>query len=271
MKSFHAAQLFTLLLGICLCCFRVSYALEEQFDCMLQPYTDVDVSSTVNGTIEEVSVERGDLVNKGQVLAVLDSRLERVSYELAKAKVESNVALEESAARIEYSERKAIRMNELREERYVSDEQVDDADYEKLIADFSQRTEYDKKKIERLELKRAEVMLDMKVIKSPVNGFVVDTYKTQGELLQEEPVVRIVQVDPLKVEAWLPVDKLGGVSVGDTVSIIPEFGPGKVLYGAITIVDPIVDAASGLFGIEAQIPNSEFTVKPGLKCTMIIQ
>ena len=63
-------------------------AFSESFEGIIYPSEVVKASSQVPGIIEEVSVERGDLVKKGQTLARLKSGQEKALYELAKANVE---------------------------------------------------------------------------------------------------------------------------------------------------------------------------------------
>ena len=60
-------------------------------DCVLEPYEVVEVSSAVQGVINEIHVDRNDMVNKGQLLVELDSDVERTQVELARARAGSRI------------------------------------------------------------------------------------------------------------------------------------------------------------------------------------
>ena len=55
-------------------------------NCLVEPSRKVEVSSAVAGVLDEVKVDRGSQVKKGQVLATLVSGVERALFESAKAK-----------------------------------------------------------------------------------------------------------------------------------------------------------------------------------------
>ena len=54
---------------------------------MIEPYLQVKISSQVPGIIDQVLVERGDLVKKGQVVAKLRAGVEKADVELATVQV----------------------------------------------------------------------------------------------------------------------------------------------------------------------------------------
>jgi len=70
------------------------------FDGLIEPSEVVGVSSQVFGTLEEVAVERGDRVEKGQVIARLNSKIEKAAVDLA-------------ISRMEFGKRKVLRNEEL--------------------------------------------------------------------------------------------------------------------------------------------------------------
>ncbi|MBE0597923.1 MAG: hypothetical protein IH614_11695 [Desulfuromonadales bacterium] len=48
--------------------------------------------------------------------------------------------------------------------------------------------------------------------------------------------------------------------------VIPEAPVGGKLQAEVIIVDRMVDAASGTFGVRLQLPNASLRVPPGIKC-----
>ena len=56
------------------------------YDCLIEPNAVVDVTTREDGVIEEVSVRRGDTIKKGQDLARLESNVEKVAVDIARAR-----------------------------------------------------------------------------------------------------------------------------------------------------------------------------------------
>ena len=80
--------------------------------------------------------------------------------------------------------------------------------------------------------------------------------------------MRIVQLDPLDVEVVVPVALYGRIATGTKGEVRPE-APFDQLYSAtVAIVDRVVDAASGTFGLRLELPNAEGRLPAGLKCSV---
>ena len=82
-------------------------------DCVIKPYVTVELGSPVEGVIQEIAVERNDLVEKGQVLARLKSDVEQATVSLAKARAGLDGAVEARRAALEFGKRKQARTDEL--------------------------------------------------------------------------------------------------------------------------------------------------------------
>ena len=69
----------------------------------------------------------------------------------------------------------------------------------------------------------------------------------------------------------MPVEKWGVVKTGMEASVRPESPVGGLYKARVTVVDKVVDAASGTFGVRLELPNPEYRLPPGLKCKVIFQ
>ena len=76
----------------------------EELDCVIEPAQMLTVSFAVEGVVEEVLVERGDVIQKGQVLARLNSDVQQASLEVARARAEAKAQLQGSKAALEFAE-----------------------------------------------------------------------------------------------------------------------------------------------------------------------
>jgi multidrug efflux pump subunit AcrA (membrane-fusion protein) len=90
--------------------------------------------------------------------------------------------------------------------------------------------------------------------------------KPTGEFVRGTPIVKLAQIHPLRVEVIAPVALLGKLSPGMTAEVLPESPIGGVHPAKVTVVDRVVDAASGTFGVRLEVPNPNYRLPAGLKC-----
>ena len=84
-----------------------------ELDGLIEPHMVVNVGSGVAGIIEKVSVDRGDFVKRGQVLATLQSGVEEAAMELARARAKLTASIELGRARLEFAKREEVRADDL--------------------------------------------------------------------------------------------------------------------------------------------------------------
>ena len=135
-----------------------------------------------------------------------------------------------------------------------------------MLAELALNEALEAKRLAELEYKRSVEVVKRMNIRSPVNGVVVDRYLHQGEYIEDKPVMRLAQIDPLHVEVIMPVSMLGSVKNGMVAEVRPEAPVGGVYKAKVTIVDKVVDAASGTFGVRLELPNPDYKLPPALKC-----
>jgi len=68
------------------------------------------------------------------------------------------------------------------------------------------------------------------------------------------------------VEVFAPVSWLGRITVGQRAFVVPEAPVGGGYEAKVTVVDRVVDAASGTFGVRLELPNPSYALAAGLKC-----
>ncbi|MFT5376313.1 MAG: membrane fusion protein (multidrug efflux system) [Candidatus Latescibacterota bacterium] len=215
------------------------HAQERDLDGLIEPYEVVAISSQVPGILDEVKVERGDIVSEGQVLARLKDRLEKIAVELARA-------------RVEFSSRRSARNEELYEDQLISVHERDELETEIQI--------------NKLQVEEAKEILAMRTIRSPVQGVVVERSRAPGESVGADPILTVARIDLLNVEVIAPVERFGSIVKGMRAEVRPEEAVGGVYIGEVMIVNQVIDAASGTFGVRVEIPNSEYKLPAGLKC-----
>jgi RND family efflux transporter MFP subunit len=236
-------------------------------DCIIEPHRVVDLSTSVEGVIEEITVDRGDDVKKDQVLVTLESGVEKATVELARLRAKEDAEILLGKARVEFGERSKARTDELYSRKSLSQHAKDEADHEASLAKLELREARQSRKRAELELKRAIAVLERRTIRSPIDGVVIERAASPGEAITEdEHILRLAQVDPLNVELIVPAVNFGEFRKGMYLAIRTD-QPGKDVYHAeVVIVDPVIDASSETFGVRALLPNTDRQLPAGLAC-----
>lgn len=244
---------------------------EAVFDGLIEPYLVVEVGSEVSGVLDSVKVDRGDMVKAGQVVATLSSRVERANLKLARARaqLESTIKLKQTA--LEFARRNSQRAKEVYDAKALAFQKWDEVETQRIMAENELAEALEQKQLHQLEYQQAAEVLRRKTILSPVSGVLMERHLSKGEYVEDKPIVKIAQIDPLNVEVILPVSQLGAVEVGMKAVVMPEEPVGGEHEATVTIVDKVIDAASGTFGVRLELPNPEYAIAPGLKCKVRFQ
>ena len=238
----------------------------EPVDCIVTPFQTIDLSSPVRGVLQRMLVDRSDRVLAGQVIAELRADVERVELDIAltRARMRSEVRLWETS--VEFDSMNRDRLEALSVGHAVSATERDQARRDVELSSWRLHRERDLYQLRQVELRRAQTVMEQKTIRSPVDGVVVRRFKSVGEYVEEQPVVRIAQLDPLHVEAIVPMTYFGRIREGTFASVVTEQDPETTHRAKINAVDRMGDAASGTFGVRLEIPNPDYRIPAGLKC-----
>lgn len=211
----------------------------EEFECLVEPYLEVGVSSAIPGIVDSVQVDRGDRVTRGQVIALLHSDVERAHLDLLRA-------------RVAFAERKIARNEELYLKQMISIHEKDELETEVQLL--------------KLEVRESEELIARRSILSPIDGVVTKRHFTAGEFVYEDPILELAQINPLRVEVAVPVRLYGAIKVGMNAAVQWEVPNVGTHTATVTVVDPVMDAASGTIGIRLELPNPRHRLPAGTQC-----
>lgn len=256
----------TILLALGLLGAGAAWGQAPELDCLIKPEESVTLSFAVEGVVEEVLVDRGDFVEQGQIVARLRADAERASLEVARARAEAQAQLQVNQARLEFAERERTRNTKLQGEDIVSQGHMDEVLRDEKMAKAALLDAREAKKIAALEAERAAAILEMRTVRSPVNGVVVERILSPGEWADPPQILKVAQIDPLRVEAFAPLALFGRVSVGTKAEVMPEDPIGGVHAATVQVVDRVIDAASGTFKVRLELPNPDYLLPAGVRC-----
>ena len=243
----------------------------DDLDCLIEPHEIVNLSSPVEGVLAKVFVERGAIVKKGQALAQLESNLENATVTLARARAETDAAVKSSEARLEFTVVKLGRSEQLFAKNFISAAELHEAKTENRLAQIGVLNSTENKRLAELELERATVALARQTIRSPIDGVVMERYLSPGEyssgqLKRDAAILKIAQIDPLRVEVFAPLSLRGKILIGMAAKVLVA-APANLAHDArVTIVDPVIDSASGTFRVRLELPNPNHRISAGLRC-----
>jgi len=237
-----------------------------EMDCIIEPKVTVAISSSVEGLLETVTVDRGDIVAEGQVLAALESSVEKAIVAVARARTQMEAPIKAGEVRVDFGGRQLARAEDVFRDGGISFKEVDEAATAKALAEVSVIEGRDNKRLAELELERALAALAVRTIRSPVTGVVTERLLASGEFAKQAPILKVAQLDPLRVEVFVPVAHLGKIAVGMLAEVLPEAPVNGVYQARVTVVDRVVDAASGTYGVRLELPNPDYRLSAGLKC-----
>ncbi len=240
------------------------------FDCLIEPAQTVEVASPVTGLLDKVNVKRGDRVVKGQVVAVLESRAEQAATELARLKSEQLGPMLMAERKIEFSQRKFNRRRDMAADRLMSPQERDDAEAELKQAESELQVATENRQIARIEFQQQNSLLNLRTIRSPLDGVVVDQMSYPGEVVEpggtKKFILKLAQLDPLRVHVILPKRVFGKPAVGMAVEVSPEVKAKSSYVAKVKSIDRLIDAASGTFVVYLELPNSKLDIPAGVKC-----
>ena len=104
---------------------------------LIEPSLVVDVSSPVDGLIEESPVDRGDFVKRGQVVAMLESSVEKATQAIARQQTQNVAAIKSSKRRWEYSTRLHEHNKPLFDQGIISIEELDQTETDRDLAELA--------------------------------------------------------------------------------------------------------------------------------------
>ena len=237
-----------------------------ELDCLVKPEMYVEVSSPVISVMEEILVETGDVVTAGQPLVKLEASIQKARLKMAELQLKQVSDIENRKIQMEFKKLNHERMQKLREKNSVPQFEADKARTEYVLAQLELAKAREVRIMARANLEMERSQLALRTIVSPIDGIVVDRYVMVGESVEGRSILKLAQVDPLKVELIAPTEYFGLIREGMVANIYPEQPANQVFKATVTIVDKLIDPASGSFTVRMSLPNPDDRLIAGVNC-----
>lgn len=238
----------------------------QPLGCLIEPQQVAEVGSPVIGVVQEMLVERGDRVVKGQTIARLRADVERAAVSVAHTRSQAEADEQAAAANAQFMRQKFERAQDLLNRKFISEQALDQARAEFDVATQKLAQVREQRRIADRELGLAAAQLAQRSIRSPIDGVVAERYLSVGERVEDKPLVRVAKVDPLKVQVVVPAALYGKIQTGVTASVQPQLPDIPAVSARVTLVDKVIDAPSNTFRVQLELPNPDLAIPAGLRC-----
>jgi RND family efflux transporter MFP subunit len=224
-----------------------------------KPSEERDLDFSAPGLVAKVTVKEGDAVTEGQVLAVQDVSVEAANKRMYDIEAQSAVEEEYAKKDLELKKVKHERTVKLFNSRNATELEVREALLEVERADASVKLASQKREIAAAQAATEQAKIDLKMIKSPIEGLVerLDTHVGEVATNQaDRPAFKIVRNDPLWVDAHLPAAATAKLKKDQTLQVRyvaeDKWMPAKVLH-----LQPKVRPGSQTWMVRLELPNPE--------------
>lgn len=247
----------------------------------LEPMNVIDLGIEVSGTIRSVEVDANDSVEKGQVMAEIDTtRLEAMKEqsEAALASAEAKVLL--SQASVKEAEARFQRLQHVHE---VSNGRIPSQDELESAEAYFARSKAEEASA-RASAKQAEATLNVNltdlskaVIRAPIDGVVLRRHVEPGQTVAatfQAPLLITMAEDLSEMELRVDVDEadVGLVKEGQDATFTVDAYPDVLFEATITQVNFGSDTVDGVvtYSTALRVDNSEMLLRPGMTATATI-
>ena len=238
--------------------------------CLLKPHQLAQLGSPVAGLLVDEKVERGDVVQAGQVVASLESSVEAATVSLDRVKASNDNAILAEQEELALNQRNVSRKQSLAQNQIVNANSLDELQTKVREAELKVREAVTEQRIAQLTAARSAAQLALKQIRTPFDGVITERKLSPGEYVYEQtPIMTVAQIDPLNVELVLPADRYGSIHVGDRALVKPAEPVGGSYEAQVVVVDPVIEAASSTFGVRLLLPNPGARIPAGLRCSVV--
>jgi RND family efflux transporter MFP subunit len=242
-------------------------AVAQQVDGFTEPYRTINVAALDPGVITRLDVREGDVVRKGQVLAMLDYDLLEASRGVAEAGRDAVGRLYAAEAALRLKHERLKNLTALHAQGHAYQEEVDRADSELRIAESEVLVAKEDQLAKSRELSRIEVQVERRKIRSPIDGVVTRLQKQIGEFIPatDTSLLTLVQIDRLLVVLPVPRSAAAKLHTGDSVEL--HFADGlRPVKAAIESICAITDPESGTVRVRVTFDNADSKYPSGVPC-----
>jgi len=235
-----------------------------------QPSRHVALAAPVNGVLMRVTVREGDVVEQGQLLAVMDNRIAEAELRLAEAVSQRVANVARAERELQLADNLLARLLKVRDRHAVSELEVDQAraDRDKARAVLDQTRE---QQIEAgIKLDLARTRLEAHNVRAPFAGRVLGIDADPGQTINsDDTLMTLVNLDHLLAELYVPIQWYEQMVPGDTFQLAASAPVHRAIRARLVVRDPVIDAATRTFRCAFEIENGDNHLPAGFAVRLV--
>lgn len=224
----------------------------------LEAWQKINITPDIGGKIAEIYVNEGDKVNKGQILAELDTEALRLQLKQAEAAFAVGEANFKDAAR-----------NKERMDRLVKENAVSEQQYEKVKLAFEAAQAQLEQAQAALNLVRHN--LNVSIMKAPFSGVIASKNSNVGDVINPmmgsfspvSGVLTLVDFSRVKTTVGVSQNDILRIKKGQVALLKIASYPDRSFQGTVSLVNLAADPLTKKFNIEAIFNNPDLVLRPG--------
>lgn len=218
----------------------------------LAPLAQATVKSKVSGVVLETTVREGMNVSAGQVIARLDDADARARV------AQQQAALKEASARLALATKNEANSRALLDQKYISQNSFDTTRNSVELAQAAVDAA-------RAQLDLARIALNDTVIRAPLSGVVSRRFIQAGEKLSpDSPVMAIVDLEHLTLDAQVPASDIPRVQVGQDVRFRVDGFDKREFTGKVARINPATETGSRAMLVYISVANTDGSLRAGM-------
>lgn len=231
------------------------------------PDTVVEVKSKASGEILDFSVETGQLVQRGQLLARIDRRVPQNRFEQAQAQ------LEVAEARQRNAEAQNRRAQELFKAQAITEQEMETSALEVANANAAVISA-------RTEVENTKISLDDTEVRAPITGTIIAKNVERGAVIVAPGgdvgggtvLLRMADLSLVQVKTYVDETDIGKLRPGMEARVTVEAFPNRPFVGEVIKIEPQADTISNvtMFPVLVRINNRDGLLKPGMNAEVNI-
>lgn len=226
------------------------------------------VGSPVNGRITDLQATVGQDVQRGRVLATINST-ELSAAQLGYVKAQSQREL---------ASRSAARAKQLFDADVIGSAELQRRQSELSMAEAELGAAADQLKVLGMSgaainrLAETRSINSLSQVVATVSGTIVERKVTEGQVVQPaDPVFLVADLSSVWVVADIPEQNAGSIRIGEEVAVEIAALPGRTVNGRLTFVSPVVNPQTRTVQARLDLPNPQREYKPDMLASVLIQ
>jgi RND family efflux transporter MFP subunit len=222
------------------------------------------MSAPLEGVLMEVLVEEGEVVERGQILAVMDNRIAKAAVSVAQGAADHTAAIDHAKHELTLAESLLARLTALQEAEAGAEFELEQAKARRDQAEAALRSAAEQQLQAKWHLELEKARLEAHNIRAPFSGRILSIEVVAGTTLtQSDDLLTIVCLDHLEAQLHLPLELFGKLRTGESYRLLASAPVGRSIQSRLVFAAPVIEPATKTYRCVFTIDNKDRRLPAG--------